>query len=109
MLVLASVLGREFDLDALARVSGLDHKSLLELLDEALSERVVSDMPGAPARKRFAHVLVRDTLYDGLKPTLRTELHHQVVEALEKLYGEEPGPHLAVGGVFLTVTRRGAG
>jgi tetratricopeptide (TPR) repeat protein len=93
--VLASVLGREFDLDALARVSGLDHELLLELLDEALSERVVSDVPGASARKRFAHVLVRDTLYDGLKPTLRTELHHQVVEALEKLYGDEPGPHLA--------------
>jgi DNA-binding SARP family transcriptional activator len=95
VLVLASVLGREFDLDALARVSGLDHESLLELLDEALSERVVSDVPGASARKRFAHVLVRDTLYDGLKTTLRTELHHQVVEALEKLYREEPGPHLA--------------
>jgi tetratricopeptide (TPR) repeat protein len=95
MLVLASVLGREFDLDALARVSGLDHEPLLELLDEATSSRVVSDVPGAPARKRFAHVLIRDTLYDGLKPTLRTELHHQVVEALEKLYGEEPGPHLA--------------
>lgn len=95
MLVLASVLGREFDLDALARVSGLDHESLLELLGEALSERVVSDVPGTPARKRFAHVLVRDTLYDGLKPALRTECHHQVVEALEKLYGEEPGRHLA--------------
>src|SRR5262249_18930809 len=95
MLVFASVLGREFDLDALARVSGLDHESLFELLDEALSERVVSDVPGASARKRFAHVLVRDTLYDGLKPTLRTELHHQVVAALEKLSGAAPGPHLA--------------
>jgi eukaryotic-like serine/threonine-protein kinase len=95
VLVLASVLGREFDLDALARVSGLDHESLLELLDEALSERVVSDVPGASARKRFAHVLVRDTLYDGLKPPLRSQLHHQVVEALEELYREEPGPYLA--------------
>jgi DNA-binding SARP family transcriptional activator len=95
ILVLASVLGREFDLRALARVSGLDHATLLELLDEALSERVVSDVPGASSRKRFAHVLVRDTLYDGLKPTLRTELHYQVVEALEQLYGDEPGPHLA--------------
>jgi tetratricopeptide (TPR) repeat protein len=95
MLVRASVFGREFDLDALARVSGLDHLSLLELLDEALSARVVSDVPGAAPRKRFAHVLIRDTLYDGLKPRLRTELHDQVVEALEKLHGEEPGAHLA--------------
>jgi DNA-binding SARP family transcriptional activator len=94
-LTLASVLGREFDLDALARVSGLDRESLLELLEEALSERVVSDVPGASARKRFAHVLVRDTLHDGLKPTRRAELHRQVVEALEALYGEDLGPHLA--------------
>src|SRR5262249_14888052 len=59
------------------------------------SDRVLSDVPGASARKRFAHVLVRDTLYDGLKPKLRNELHHQVLKALEKLYGSEPGPHLA--------------
>jgi DNA-binding SARP family transcriptional activator len=95
LLMLAAVLGREFDLDALALVGGLDHELLLELLDEAVFERVVSDVPGAPTRKRFAHVLIRDTLYDGLKATRRTELHHQVVEALERLYGDEPGPHLA--------------
>ena len=35
LLTLASVLGREFDLRALARVSGLERGAVLELLDEA--------------------------------------------------------------------------
>src|SRR5206468_2133532 len=66
VLTLASVLGREFDLDDLTHISGLERESLGELLNEAVAERVVTDVPGAPARLRFSHVLVRDTLYDGL-------------------------------------------
>ena len=66
MLVLASVLGREFALDALARLARVPEDELLELLDEAMRARVVTDVPGAPGRLRFAHVLIRDTLYEGL-------------------------------------------
>ena len=51
----------------------------------------MSDVPGAPGRLRFAHVLIRDTLYDGLTSARRMRLHGRVVEALEALYGEEPG------------------
>jgi DNA-binding SARP family transcriptional activator len=47
-LVLASVLGREFALDVLARLSGLAEDDLLDLLDEAIAARVVSDVPGRP-------------------------------------------------------------
>ena len=36
------------------------------LLDEAMAERVVGDVPGAPGRLRFGHALIRDTLYDEL-------------------------------------------
>ena len=37
--------------------------------------RVVSDVPGAPGRLRFAHVLIRDTLYEGLTSARRVRLH----------------------------------
>jgi DNA-binding SARP family transcriptional activator/tetratricopeptide (TPR) repeat protein len=95
VLVHASVLGREFPLDALARVGDLSSDDLLETLDEAMIARVVSDVPGSSTRLRFAHVLIRDTLYEGLTTARRVRLHRQVVEALEALYGDESGPHLA--------------
>ena len=95
VLTLASVLGREFALAALARVSGVPEDELLDTLDEAMAARVVSDVPGGPGRLRFAHVLIRDTLYEGLTTARRVRLHRLAVEALEALYGDEPGQHLA--------------
>ncbi|MEA2136090.1 MAG: eukaryotic-like serine/threonine-protein kinase, partial [Solirubrobacteraceae bacterium] len=94
-LVLASVLGREFAIDALARLSDVSEDELLDLLDEAITARVVSDVPGVPGRARFAHVLIRDTLYEGLSGARRVMLHRRAVDALETLYGDESGPHLA--------------
>ena len=94
-LVLASVIGREIALDALALVARVSEDELLDMLDEAMAVRVVSDVPGVPGRLRFAHVLIRDTLYEGLTSVRRVRLHRQVVEALEALYRDEPGPHLA--------------
>ncbi|HEU6443562.1 MAG TPA: BTAD domain-containing putative transcriptional regulator [Gaiellaceae bacterium] len=95
VLTLASVLGREFRLDALMGVSGQELESLLELLDEAISARVVGDVPGAHDRLRFEHVLIRDALYDDLTATRRIRLHRQVGEVLEALYANDPEPHLA--------------
>jgi DNA-binding SARP family transcriptional activator len=94
VLALASVLGREFALDALARLSGVSEDELLETLDEAMAARVVSDVSDARARLGFAHVLIRDTLYEGLSAGRRARLHRLAVGALEALYGDEPGPHL---------------
>ena len=95
ILALASVLGREFALDALARMGALSDEELLGPLDEAMAARVVVDVPAAPGRVRFAHVLIRDTLYEGLTAARRLQLHQLAMEALEALYGEEAGPHLA--------------
>jgi DNA-binding SARP family transcriptional activator/class 3 adenylate cyclase len=95
MLVLASVIGREFELEPLARMGGVSEDELLDLLDEALTARVVSDIPDRPRHLRFAHVLIRDTLYEGLISTRRVRLHQLAVEALEGLYGDEAGPHVA--------------
>ena len=95
LLVLAAVIGREFALDALARLGGVSEDGLLDVLDEAMAARVLADVPGAADRLRFAHVLIRDTLYEGLAAARRARLHRRVVAALEALYGDEPGQHLA--------------
>src|SRR4029077_13052471 len=95
MLVLASVLGREFALAALVRVADLEEDRVLDVLDEAITARIVSDVPDGRGRLRFAHVLIRDTLYQGLTGARRMRLHRLAAESLEALYGDEPGSHLA--------------
>src|SRR4051794_4224262 len=92
VLVLASVLGREFDLDTLAALAGITPDVALDVLDEAMTARVVASVG---PRLRFAHVLIRDTLYEGLTTARRVRLHRLAVEALEARYGAEPGPFLA--------------
>jgi hypothetical protein len=48
----------------------------------------------AAGQLRFAHVLIRDTLYDGPTPTRRIQLHRQAVGVLASLHGDAPGPYL---------------
>jgi tetratricopeptide (TPR) repeat protein len=92
LLTLASVLGREFGLDALGIVSGFSPSRAIELLEDAISERVVT--LATPGRLRFSHALIRDVLYDELPPARRIRLHREIGEALERVY-EDPEPHLA--------------
>jgi DNA-binding SARP family transcriptional activator len=94
-LVLASVMGREFGLDALARLVGHSREELLDILDEAMAERVVGIVPGSPGRLRFGHALIRDTLYDELTMARKLRLHRAVGEALEAVYSADLEPHLA--------------
>jgi tetratricopeptide (TPR) repeat protein len=95
ILTVASVLGREFDLVALERASELSPPELLEALDEPVTARVITQVPGTLGRLRFSHALVRDVLYDGLTSRRRVELHRQIAEMLESLYEDNAEPHLA--------------
>src|SRR5918992_875433 len=95
LLAQASVLGREFDLDALAGVSGLGRGAILEVLDEGVEARVVSEVPGVIGRMRFAHALIRDAAYRRLSRSRRVQLHRQAGEALEALYSSDLEAHLA--------------
>jgi DNA-binding SARP family transcriptional activator len=95
LLVPAAVMGREFELDALARLSGLDRAELLDALDEAMTERILGDLPGSPGRLRFGHALIRDALYDELTPGRRMQLHRDVAEALAEAHAGDLGPHLS--------------
>src|SRR5262249_45204618 len=85
----------EFAPAALARLNQSTEDTLLDTLDEAASARVISEVPGSVNRLRFTHVLIRDTLYEGLTQTRRVQLHRRTLEALEALYGQAPGPPLA--------------
>jgi eukaryotic-like serine/threonine-protein kinase len=95
VLVLASVIGREFALATLVRMGDVPEEQLIDTLDEAIAAGVVSEVPGGRARLRFAHVLIRDTLYDELRSARRMRLHRVALAALEALYGDRPASHLA--------------
>jgi DNA-binding SARP family transcriptional activator len=95
LLTEASVLGREFRLDALRAVSERSADEVLDLLDEALAARVVGDLPGGRGGLRFSHALIRDSLYGELGRRERGGLHRRAAEALETVYGREREPHLA--------------
>ena len=77
LLVLASVLGREFRRDVLAGLGRARRRDAARGLDEAMAAGLLADVPGAADRLRFEHVLVRDTLYDGLTGARRMRLHER--------------------------------
>jgi tetratricopeptide (TPR) repeat protein len=95
MLGLASVFGRDFSLRPLEELSGVPAGELLDILDDGVATGMVAAVPGAPGRLRFTHALIRDTLYEGIPAGQRVRLHRQAGEALETLYMQDLGPHLA--------------
>ncbi len=95
LLLIGSVLGREFSLPVLERVSEIDLELALVALDEALGARVISEVAGPVATYRFSHALMRETLYEELSTPRRVKLHRRAGEVLEEVHGEEAGSHLA--------------
>ena len=95
VLVLASVIGREFPLAALAHASGTPSEELLGHLGTAIGARVVSEVPAGIGQYCFSHSLIRETLYGELAPAKRVQLHGRIGEALAALHGANAEPHLA--------------
>ena len=95
LLCTASVIGREFRLDTLQRVSGADPADLDSALGDAVGSGVLVERTSALGSYSFSHGLIRETLYDDLGPQRRGQLHREVGLALEELYATDPEPHLA--------------
>ncbi len=92
----ASVIGREFTLDALEAASGAPAGDLVELLDEAISLDLIDELPGAPKRYTFRHALIREALYDALPAATRRRLHRAIAEAVRAMGGRvEPAAEIA--------------
>jgi DNA-binding CsgD family transcriptional regulator/tetratricopeptide (TPR) repeat protein len=95
ILTVASVIGRDFTVEALKRITGRPAEDLLDSVHDAAEAGVISDVRHAPGTFRFAHSLIRDTLYEELTPADRIRLHRNVGEDLEAIYARDPEPHLA--------------
>jgi eukaryotic-like serine/threonine-protein kinase len=89
MLDVASVLGREFSLNALASVMGKPPEVLIDPLDRAAALELITEAPGA-GRYGFRHALIREALYDALPAARRRALHRAVAEAIRALNADAP-------------------
>ncbi|MEE9279178.1 MAG: protein kinase [Myxococcota bacterium] len=83
VLAIASVIGREFELSLLAEVSEFSEDALLDVLELAEDARVISEQDDRPGTYRFAHALIRETLYDELRTIRRIRLHGRIALAIE--------------------------
>ncbi|WP_179468544.1 BTAD domain-containing putative transcriptional regulator [Mycolicibacterium vinylchloridicum] len=78
----AAVLGREVDIDVLADLAHRDPDDVLDALEPAILVGLL-DEP-APGLVRFAHALVRDTLYEDTSLLRRARLHATALELLSR-------------------------
>jgi len=84
-MTLASVLGREFDVDVLQAFSEIPEEPLLDAVDEACAAQCVDEVRGKAGRYSFHHALIRDALYDDLPASRRLRHHRRAGEVLERL------------------------
>jgi DNA-binding winged helix-turn-helix (wHTH) protein len=85
----ACVIGDEFELAVLQRVTELPAQQLLSSLHAAESVRIVETKPDG-LKHDFAHPLMREGLYAALPSERRAQLHARVGLALEALALIEP-------------------
>ncbi len=87
----AAVIGRDFDLDVVARATATEEDDLLDILDAATAVSLVREPSDASGRYSFAHALIQHTLAEDLGPNRRARAHRRIAEALEELCGDRPG------------------
>lgn len=95
MLAIAATIGATFDVGCLQRADGASLAAVMARLDDATAAGIVEPAAEGRARYAFCHSLIRRVLYDRLTPLRRIELHQQVGEVLEALYGPARDDHLA--------------
>jgi class 3 adenylate cyclase len=95
LLSTAAIIGREFDLQILTHVSGLEADAVLARMQPALEGAIVRQAIGEPGRYGFAHGATRDALYDDFPTPRRSQLHIAAGEALEELYEDRIESHLS--------------
>jgi tetratricopeptide (TPR) repeat protein len=82
-LSLASVIGRDFDIEVLAALVGSGEDHILDVLETAIGAGLVSEADGRVGHYRFVHALIQHTLYADLSATRRQRAHQKVAEYLE--------------------------
>jgi predicted ATPase/class 3 adenylate cyclase len=80
----AAVVGAEFELGVVQAAGELGEEALLGAVEEAVAARVVTEV--SATRFRFAHALMRATLYESLTAARKVTLHRKAAQAIEAIH-----------------------
>ena len=90
---IAAVAGSEFEFAVVRAAGNLAEEALLTALEEAVSARVIIEV--SATRFRFAHALMRATLYESLTATRQVTLHRRTAEAIETVHASALDDYVA--------------
>jgi hypothetical protein len=107
-LTVGSAIGPEFSVDLLRRVIGQRGEEVAEQIAEATRAGLVSPVSTAIGQVRFAHDLIRESLYDEQTAVARGELHLRIAESLEDEPRVAREDHLAELAYHYSEAARGA-
>ena len=90
LLSLASIIGKEFNLQTLVRLTGDNEGQLLDLLENLTRMQLIHEQnEGAIEQFSFHHTKIRDVIYDEIGHIRRKKYHRDVAEILEELHANE--------------------
>jgi tetratricopeptide (TPR) repeat protein len=96
LLSVASVIGREFALETLKAVAGINEDVFVNALKEGVRLSILEERSQrGVVRYRFTHAFLRQTLYEEMIAPQRLKLHRQVAHSLETLYAKRLKEHAA--------------
>jgi len=89
LLVVASVVGREFQFRVVAAaLADVGAEQLLGALGEVLQAALIEQLQrGGDDAYHFKHELIRDAIYDGICPGRRAHWHAAIMRTLERFHG----------------------
>lgn len=84
ILQLAATLGRSFTLDLLLKASQDDLATVKQAIDEAVTAQLIEPHDSSVTNPAyyFQHAVIRETLYEELRPLRRRQLHRKIAQAM---------------------------